>query len=73
MSEHRTGPARKLVTCGGARLDPGRDAIQFLDPSTPGTGRSLLQSDSTQIRGLERRSLTMYSALRLPDRSRLGL
>jgi hypothetical protein len=71
--EIRTGPALKLVTCGSARLGPGRDAIQSLDASAPVTGRLLLESESTQPRTLEGRPLTMYSALRLPDRSRLRL
>jgi len=71
--EVRTGPALKLVTCGSARLDPGRDAIQSLDASAPVTGRLLLESDANQPRTLEGRRLTMYSALRLPDRSRLSL
>ena len=63
-------PALELV--GSARLDSGRDAIQPLDASAPVTGR-LLQSASAQPRSLVGRALTMYSALRLPDRSRLGL
>ena len=71
--EMRTGPALTFVTCGSARLDAGRDAIRSLDASAPVTGRLLLESDSTQTRSLEGRSLTMYSALRLPDRSRLRL
>jgi hypothetical protein len=71
--EMRTGTALTFVTRGSARLDPGRDAIQSLDASTPVTGRSLLASDSTQTRSLEGRPLTMYSALTLPDRSRLRL
>ena len=70
--EKRTGPALELVTGGRARLDPRRDAVQSLDASTPVAGR-LLQSDSTQTRSLEGRPLTMYSALRLPDRSGLRL
>jgi len=37
------------------------------------TDRVLLESDSTQARSLEGRSLAMYSSLRLPDRSRLRL
>jgi hypothetical protein len=71
--ELRTGLALKLVTCGSDRLDPGPDAIQSLDASAPLTGRLSLESDSTHSRGLEGRPLTMYSALRLPDRSRLRL
>jgi hypothetical protein len=71
--EMRTGPALELVTGGSARLDPGRDAIQSLDASAPVTGRLLLESESTQPRTLAGRPLTMYSALTLPDRSRLRL
>jgi hypothetical protein len=69
--EMRTRPALTFVTCGSARLDPGREAIQSMAASAPVIGRLLLESDSTQTRSLEGRSLTMYSALRLPDRSRL--
>lgn len=69
--ETPTGPALELVTGGNARLDPGQDAIQSLDASAPVTGRWLLESESAQPRTLEGRPLTMYSALRLPDRSRL--
>jgi len=57
---------------GSARLAPGR-AIQPPDASAPGVGRVLLESDPTQARSLEGRSLAMYSSLRLPDRSRLRL
>ena len=80
MSEHKArvllNPSREVrgrlfVIDGSARLDPGQYAIQSLDPSAPAIGRVLLESDSTQTRSLEGRSLTMYSALRLPDRSRL--
>ena len=46
-------------------------ALTFATDGAPGTGRVLLESDSTQARSLEGRSLAMYSSLRLPDRSRL--
>jgi hypothetical protein len=39
----------------------------------PVMGCVLLESDSTQARGLEGRSVAMHSSLRLPDRSRLRL
>ena len=78
MFEHK---ARALLT-------PPRDAreqpvkideirrqlsLKFATDGTLVTGRVLLGSDSTQARSLERRSLAMYSSLRLPDRSRLRL
>jgi hypothetical protein len=67
----RTERALKFPTCGSARLDSGRGAIQSLNASAPWTGRALLESDWTQ--SLEGRPLAMDAALRLPDRSRLGL
>ena len=51
-----------------ALLTPARNAHD-----APVTGRVLLESDSTQARGLEGRSVAMHSSLRLPDRSRLRL
>jgi hypothetical protein len=48
-------------------------ALTFATDGAPGTGRVLLESDSTQARSLEGRSLAMYSSLRLPDRSRISL
>jgi hypothetical protein len=72
----------------GALLTPPRDArgqpvkideirlelaLKFAPDGAPVTGRVLLESDSTQARSLEGRSLTMYSSLRFPDRSRLRL
>jgi hypothetical protein len=48
-------------------------ALKFATDGAPGTGRVLLESDSTQARSLEGRSLAMYSSVRLPDRSRLSL
>jgi hypothetical protein len=71
IDEMRTEPTLKFPTYGSARLDCGRGAIQSLDASAPGTGRVVLESDWTQ--NLEGRPLAMYAALRLPDRSRLGL
>ena len=47
--------------------------LTFATDGAPVTGRVLLESDSTQARSLEGRSLAMYSSLRLPDRSRLRL
>ncbi len=67
----RIEPALQFATFGSVRLDPGRDAIQSLDASDPVTGRVLFESDASQARSLEGRRLTMYSSLRLPDRSRL--
>src|SRR6267143_1161605 len=72
IDEMRTKPALKFAY-GSIRLDPGRDAIQSLDASPPVTGRVLLESDSSRARSLEGRPLAMYSLLRLPDSSRLGL
>jgi len=71
IDEMRTEPALKFPTYGSALLDCGRGAIQSLNASAPGTGRVVLESDWTQ--NLEGRPLAMYAALRLPDRSRLGL
>jgi hypothetical protein len=48
-------------------------SLKFATDGAPVTGRVLLGSGSTQARSLERRSLAMYSSLRLPDRSRLRL
>jgi hypothetical protein len=48
-------------------------ALKFATDGAPVTGRVLLESNSTQARSLEGRSLAMYSSLRLPDRSRLRL
>jgi len=48
-------------------------ALKFATDGAPVTSRVLLESDSTQARSLEGRSLAMYSSLRLPDRSRLRL
>ena len=48
-------------------------ALKFAADGAPVTGRVLLESDSTQDRSLEGRSLAMHSSLRLPDRSRLRL
>jgi len=69
----RIEPALQFATSGSVRLDPGRDAIQSLDASDPVTGRVLFESDASQARSLEGRRLTMYSSLRLPDRSRLRM
>ena len=71
IDEMRTEPALKFPTYGSALLDCGRGAIRSLNASAPGTGRVLLESDWTQ--SLDGRPLAMYAALRLPDRSRLGL
>jgi len=67
----RIEPALKLAAYGSAQLDRGRDAIQSQGASALVTGRVLLESDSPEARSLEGRRLTMYSSLRLPDRSRL--
>jgi hypothetical protein len=48
-------------------------SLKLATDGAPVTGRVLLGSGSTQARSLERRSLAMYSSLRLPDRSRLRL
>ena len=48
-------------------------SLKIATDGAPVTGRVLLGSGSTQARSLERRSLDMYSSLRLPDRSRLRL
>jgi hypothetical protein len=48
-------------------------ALKFATDGAPVTGRVLPESDSTQDRSLEGRSLAMHSSLRLPDRSRLRL
>ena len=48
-------------------------AIQCPDAGSPATSRPLLESVATQSRGLEGRSLAMYSSLMLSDRSTLGL
>jgi hypothetical protein len=48
-------------------------ALKFATDGAPVTGRVLLESNSTQARSPEGRSLAMYSSLRLPDRSRLRL
>jgi hypothetical protein len=48
-------------------------ALTFATDGAPVTGRVLRESDSTQARSLEGRSLAMHSSLRLPDRSRLRL
>lgn len=48
-------------------------SLKIATDGAPVTGRVLLGSGSTQARSLERRSLAMYSSLRLPDRSRLRL
>ena len=72
LSPSREARGRLFVIDGGARLDPGRYAIQSLDASAPAIGCVLFESDSTQTRSLEGRPLAMYSSLRLPDRSRLG-
>jgi len=54
--------------------DSAREPVlKFATDGAPVTGRVLLESDSTQARSLEGRSLAMYSSLRLPDRSRLRL
>jgi hypothetical protein len=71
IDEMRTEPALKFPIYGSVRLDCGRGAIQSLNASAPGTGRVLLESDWAQ--SLDGRPLAMYAALRLPDRSRLGL
>ena len=73
LSPSREARGRPFVIHGSARLDPERYAIQSLDASAPVTGRLLLESESTQPRTLAGRPLTMYSALTLPDRSRLRL
>ena len=72
LSPSREARGRLFVVDGGARLDPGRYAIQSLAASAPAIGRVLFESDSTQTRSLEGRALEMYSSLRLPDRSGLG-
>ena len=56
-----------------ALLTPPCNAREQATDGAPVTGRMLLESDSAQARSLEHRSLTMYSTLRLPDRSRLRL
>jgi hypothetical protein len=69
MSEH---DARVLLSL--AREARGRPVQNDeMAASAPVIGRLLLESDSTQTRSLEGRSLTMYSALRLSDRSSLRL
>ena len=56
------------------RRDSAREpALKFATDGAPVSDRVLLESDSTQARSLEGRSLAMYSSLRLPDRSRLRL
>jgi hypothetical protein len=70
IDEMRSEPALEFATDGSARLAPAR-AIQPPDASGQVTGRLLLESDSTQARSLEGRSLAMYPSLRLPDPSRL--
>jgi len=69
----RTESALKLAAYGSAQLDRGRDAIQSQGARAPVTGRLLVESDSSRGRSLEGRPLAMYSLLRLPDSSRLGL
>jgi hypothetical protein len=54
-------------------IDEREPALTFATDGAPVTGRVLRESDSTQARSLEGRSLAMYSSLRLPDRSRLRL
>jgi hypothetical protein len=73
IDEMRTEPTIKLTAYNSARLDRGRNAIQSLSASAPGTGSVRLESDSTQARILEGRPLAMYASLRLPDRSRLRM
>ena len=79
MFEHK---ARALLTPPrDARAQPvkidemrSEPALKFAtDGAAPVIGRVLLESDATQARSLEGRSLAMYSSLRLPDRSRLRL
>jgi hypothetical protein len=73
IDEMRTEPTIKLTAYNSARLDRGRNAIQSLSASAPGTGRVFLEADATQARILEGRPLAMYASLRLSDRSRLRM
>jgi hypothetical protein len=76
--EHKAGAL--LTPLRNAREQPAKIdeirrelSLEFAPDGAPVTGRVLLGSDSTQARSLERRSLAMYSSVRLPDRSRLRL
>jgi hypothetical protein len=70
MSEHR---ARVLLSLShDARGRPFKIDEMRTEP-TPRTGSVLLESDSTQARILEGRTLSMYASLRFPDRSRLRM
>jgi hypothetical protein len=88
MSERKAGGLLSLsFTIDGMRIGPVLQAAMDGSAGSPPdgmrsspwtrarsmTGRSLIESDSTQARGLEGRPLAMYSSLRLPERSRLRL
>ena len=70
MSEHR---ARVLLSLSHDVRGRPLKIDEMRTEQTPGTGRVLVESDSTQARILEGRPLAMYASLRFPDRSRLRM